>query len=70
MRVDAYLPKYNTIIEVNGPTHYIYDIDTDEQEVNNNTFFKESILRKLGYKVLSIKLNDYYNRPSHPVDFI
>lgn len=48
--VDIFIPKNNVVVEINGPTHYIYNT----KKFNGNTVFKENLLKCMGYKVITV----------------
>ena len=48
--VDFYVPEYKTVIEVDGPPHYI----APEKVLTQTSLAKHRILRKKGYKVINV----------------
>eukprot|EP00347_Sterkiella_histriomuscorum_P013146 403365837 len=57
--VDYFLPKSNTIIEVNGPQHYI----APSRELSQTTEAKLRLLRKKGYNLIEIPF--FINERNH-----
>ena len=55
---DLYHKPSNTIIEVNGPSHYIKKFEGDKivvtDELNGRTLAKVNKLKSLGYRVATI----------------
>jgi hypothetical protein len=64
MVADFYLPSSKTVIEVNGPAHYIKRIKQPENfiivssELNGRTLAKERRVKHLGYKLVTINFID------------
>ena len=64
MVADFYLPSSKTVIEVNGPSHYIKRIQQPENfilvtsELNGRSIAKERKVKHLGYKLVTINFND------------
>jgi len=41
--VDFYIPRYNMVLEVNGPWHYVYNLENEENNpaiFNGENYFK------------------------------
>ena len=50
------------ILEINGPHHYVYDIETKNPVIlKGRDFFKSMVLQSLGYKVQNLCYKDFYN---------
>ena len=60
---DFYLPSIKTVIEVNGPSHYIKRIRQPENfifvtsELNGRSLAKERRVKHLGFKLVTINFN-------------
>jgi very-short-patch-repair endonuclease len=54
LSVDIYLPNLNTIIEVDGPQHFLLD-----GRFNGATRMKHKMLAKLGYVVHSVTVVEF-----------
>ncbi|MBO9497001.1 DUF1601 domain-containing protein [Thalassotalea sp. G20_0] len=52
--VDLLLPDYNTVIDVQGPSHYV---NGDFKTRNGSTLLKIALLQKLGFEVIEIPVN-------------
>lgn len=59
--IDFFLPKYNLILEVNGPTHYIFDSEKEVQKYRLKKFH----INSLGYKIYDIP---FYKLEKAPID--
>lgn len=44
------------VIEVNGSTHYIYNLESMKKEYDLKTKFRTKMLKKLGYHIIDIDL--------------
>jgi very-short-patch-repair endonuclease len=44
------------VVEVNGSTHYNYNMETMKKEYNKKTSFRSKVLRKLGYYLIEVNL--------------
>lgn len=47
------------VIEVNGNTHHLFNLSSFTKIPNIKTEFRSRILRKLGYTVFDVNLEDY-----------
>lgn len=49
------------VIEVNGSIHYVYNLEGEKSnaEYNIKTLFRSWYLRKLGYKIIDIDLEEF-----------
>ena len=47
------------VVEVNGPSHFIYEASTWEKKLNLKSKFKERVLPKLGYYLINIDVQDF-----------
>ena len=52
--VDIFLPKYKIVLEIEGPTHYVYPTN----ELTLNTISRNTIIKSLGYELLQIDSSD------------
>ncbi|MGO0309277.1 DUF1601 domain-containing protein [Endozoicomonas acroporae] len=59
--VDLQLPDYNTVIDVQGPSHYV---SGDFKIRNGSTLLKVALLKKLGFEVIEIPVNKLGNQDS------
>ncbi|WBA85074.1 RAP domain-containing protein [Endozoicomonas sp. GU-1] len=59
--VDLLLPDYNTVIAVQGPSHYV---SGDFNTRNGSTLLKIALLQKLGFEVIEIPVNKIDNQES------
>ncbi|MBO9497002.1 hypothetical protein J7438_23350, partial [Thalassotalea sp. G20_0] len=59
--VDLLLPDYNTVIDVQGPSHYV---NGDFKTRNGSTLLKIALLQKLGFEVIEIPVNKIDNQDS------
>ncbi|WP_422449594.1 MULTISPECIES: DUF1601 domain-containing protein [unclassified Endozoicomonas] len=59
--VDLLLPDYNTVIAVQGPSHYV---SGDFKTRNGSTLLKIALLQKLGFEVIEIPVNKIDNQES------
>ncbi|WP_422449595.1 MULTISPECIES: DUF1601 domain-containing protein [unclassified Endozoicomonas] len=59
--VDLLLPDYNTVIDVQGPSHYV---SGDFKTRNGSTLLKIALLQKAGYEVIEIPVNKLDNQDS------
>ncbi|WP_206680811.1 RAP domain-containing protein, partial [Endozoicomonas acroporae] len=57
--VDLLLPDHNIIIEVQGPSHYV---SGDFKTRNGSTLLKIALLRKSGFEVIEIPVNEFWNK--------
>jgi len=55
--VDIFIEKFNLVIEVNGPSHYIFGTAA----FNHKTVVKSGLISDMGYKLLYVKYDDWYN---------
>ena len=58
--VDFFLPDLNTIIEVNGPAHYL----APKTELNQTSESRLRVLRSKGYKIITVPF--FANDPTFP----
>jgi very-short-patch-repair endonuclease len=58
---DFYLPSSNTVLEVNGPQHYIKKIENGKivitDTLNGRTRVRQLKVNELGYKIVSLEYN-------------
>lgn len=54
-RVDLFVPEFNLIVEVNGPTHF-----NAMRKLNKKTQTRIEFFRHLGYQVVSIDIISFY----------
>lgn len=47
------------MIEVNGATHYLLNLETGHKEYNLKTVFRTRTLGELGYRVIDVDLEDF-----------
>ncbi|MBO9497676.1 hypothetical protein J7438_26850, partial [Thalassotalea sp. G20_0] len=59
--VDLLLPDYNTVIDIQGPSHYV---SGDFKTRNGSTLLKIALLQKLGFEVIEIPVNKIDNQDS------
>ncbi|MBO9497259.1 DUF1601 domain-containing protein, partial [Thalassotalea sp. G20_0] len=59
--VDLLLPDYNTVIDIQGPSHYV---SGDFKTRNGSTLLKIALLQKLGFEVIEIPVNKLDNQNS------
>ena len=52
--VDIFLPKLKMIIEIEGPTHFVYPTN----ELSLNTLSRNRILESMGYEIVNIYTTD------------
>jgi hypothetical protein len=51
------------IIEVNGPWHFVYNLQNEEENpriLNGESYYKEMVLSGLGYKIKQVTFLDFY----------
>jgi len=61
LQVDIQLFAWKTLIEVDGPTHFVRNVGSLTPD--GKTLFKHRLLRKLGWNVLSISSQQWSNVP-------
>ncbi|MBO9496953.1 DUF1601 domain-containing protein [Thalassotalea sp. G20_0] len=59
--VDLLLPDYNTVIDIQGPSHYV---SGDFKTRNGSTLLKIALLQKLGFEVIEIPVNKLWQQDS------
>ncbi|WP_209278608.1 RAP domain-containing protein [Thalassotalea sp. G20_0] len=59
--VDLLLPDHNIIIEIQGPSHYVWG---DFKTRNGSTLLKIALLQKAGFEVIEIPTNTLWNQDS------
>ena len=57
-QVDFYFPKLNTLLEVNGPHHYVYS----GEHFNGRHVLKQMVLESAGYQFKNVSYVDYYKQ--------
>jgi len=68
---DIYIKKFNLVVEINGPTHYIYD-----HFYTHKTITKSGLFNDMGYNVLFVKYDKWYdvkgdsNKRRHLLDLL
>jgi len=55
LSIDIAIPKHKIAIDVNGPSHYLIDIDGKKRK-NGSQVLKEKIYEKYGWKVIEVDL--------------
>lgn len=53
------LIKNKYVIEVNGGSHYLYNIETGETQLNLKTKFRDEMLPLMGYHVLNMSIDEF-----------
>ncbi len=59
--VDLQLPDYNTVIDVQGPSHYV---SGDFKTRNGSTLLKVALLKRLGFEVIEIPVDKLWKQDS------
>ncbi|MBO9497097.1 DUF1601 domain-containing protein [Thalassotalea sp. G20_0] len=59
--VDLQLPDYNTVIDVQGPFHYV---SGDFKTRNGSTLLKVALLKRLGFEVIEIPVDKLWQQDS------
>jgi hypothetical protein len=59
LTVDIYVPSLKLGIEVQGPSHYITDLETGETNLRPEDQFKLDVLEKVGIKIEMISIHDF-----------
>ncbi|CAK87823.1 unnamed protein product (macronuclear) [Paramecium tetraurelia] len=60
-QIDFFLPQYNQILEVNGPQHYVFDIEQNNSKIfTGKHYYKQMCLSALGYDVRNLCFLDFY----------
>ncbi|WP_422489913.1 DUF1601 domain-containing protein [Endozoicomonas sp. ALE010] len=59
--VDLQLPDYNTVIDVQGPCHYV---SGDFKTRNGSTLLKVALLKRLGFEVIEIPVDKLWKQDS------
>ncbi|WP_422449606.1 DUF1601 domain-containing protein [Endozoicomonas sp. ALB091] len=59
--VDLLLPDYNTVIDVQGPSHYV---SGDFKTRNGSTLLKVALLKRLGFEVIEIPVDKLWKQDS------
>ncbi|WP_422449590.1 MULTISPECIES: DUF1601 domain-containing protein [unclassified Endozoicomonas] len=59
--VDLQLPDYNTVIDIQGPSHYV---SADYKTRNGSTLLKIALLQKSGFEVIEIPSNKLWKQDS------
>ncbi|KAH9254024.1 hypothetical protein BASA81_007899 [Batrachochytrium salamandrivorans] len=63
--VDIFLPNTNTIIEVDGPSHFLQDDASQaQQQPTGRTLFKRRVLKRAGYKLVPLALESFVYEPN------
>lgn len=58
MLVDIFCPKLNLVIELQGPTHFIKNIENlKKTKLNNITKYKNRCIKNSGFNLISIPFN-------------
>ncbi|KAH9253361.1 hypothetical protein BASA81_008712 [Batrachochytrium salamandrivorans] len=55
-QVDIYLPKYNAVVEVDGPVHFFVNLPSVQ---TGSTRFKHRLLRRAGFNLVSIPVSEF-----------
>ncbi|CAD8096800.1 unnamed protein product [Paramecium sonneborni] len=60
-QIDFFLPQFNQILEVNGPQHYVYDLEQNNSKIfTGKHYYKQICLSALGYDVRNLCFLDFY----------
>jgi hypothetical protein len=57
--IDIYIPSLNLGIEVQGPSHYITDLETGEPKLRPEDEFKLAVLRSVDVRIETISIHDF-----------
>jgi len=57
--VDAFIPKLNTIIPIDGPGHYLFDGLHFSNQLTVSDRFRDTLLQQAGYRVVHLSYVDW-----------